>query len=302
MEHLLVYLYDEKGAPIGLKYRTNSNGEGIFRYYFFEKNLQGDIVAIYNHSGTKIGSYSYDAWGVCTTTTLTNGSTDKAIATTYNPFRYRGYYYDVETGYYYLQSRYYNPRWGRFLNSDRIVGSGGFVGYNLFAYCINNPIVYVDKGGDVPRKLSAFALMANKIFELYQGWKFRIDPAKGSVQRHIHVFNEQLGQKYAQNIDGSNHDNDSNNPPNKIKRKLAEKKVWEWKEPPVTEPEKKQKKSPQELESSSVYGEPMSDIVMEQQAEMIRQGMGIFFWFGPFDFFGGVPYLYPIVEPVPVGG
>ena len=59
----------------------------------------------------------------------------------YNPFRYSGYYYDVETGLYYLQSRYYNPQWGKFINADALIGSGGFVGYNIFAYCCNNPVM-----------------------------------------------------------------------------------------------------------------------------------------------------------------
>ncbi|MBR3895162.1 MAG: RHS repeat-associated core domain-containing protein [Clostridia bacterium] len=143
----VVYLYDEKGSPIGLKYRASTYAADTYLYYFFEKNLHGDIVAIYNQFGDKIATYSYDAWGACTTTTLVNGSTDKAIATTYNPFRYRGYYYDVETGWYYLQSRYYNPSWCRFINADSILGSGGFVGYNLFAYCNNNPVNGCDPCG-----------------------------------------------------------------------------------------------------------------------------------------------------------
>ena len=66
----------------------------------------------------------------------------------YNPFRYRGYYYDTETGLYYLQSRYYNPQWGRFLNADGLVSTGqGLLGYNMYAYCNNNPVMYVDPTG-----------------------------------------------------------------------------------------------------------------------------------------------------------
>ena len=68
-----------------------------------------------------------------------------------NPFRYRGYYYDVETGWYYLQSRYYNPTWGRFLNADGYVSTGqGLLGYNMYAYCNNNPVKSVDSNGDFP--------------------------------------------------------------------------------------------------------------------------------------------------------
>ena len=119
--------------------------QGVYNCYFFEKNLQGDIVAIYNASGTKIATYTYDAWGKVTCTTTSSATTlEKNIATTYNPFRYRGYFYDVETGWYYLQSRYYDPNWGRFVNADSLsyLGSNGeLTGYNLYAYCAHNPEV-----------------------------------------------------------------------------------------------------------------------------------------------------------------
>ena len=99
--------------------------------------LQGDIVAIYGEGGSYIGGYTYDAWGNATVV-YADGilSTDMAMLRIYNPFRYRGYYYDVETGLYYLQSRYYNPEWGRFINADDISylgANGDLEGYNLFA-------------------------------------------------------------------------------------------------------------------------------------------------------------------------
>ena len=145
---MLIYVYDENGAPAGIKYRTSSYAEGVFDYFFFEKNLQGDIVAIYNTNGTKIGSYTYDAWGNFTIT-RTSGITilENNILYNYNPFRYRGYYYDIETGWYYLQSRYYNPNWGRFLNADACLYSN-ILGFNLLAYCYNNPIAYIDQYGE----------------------------------------------------------------------------------------------------------------------------------------------------------
>ena len=149
VEHLLIFVYDENGSPIGLKYRTSSYAENTFDLFFFEKNLQGDIVAIYNTSGTKIGSYTYDAWGLCTTTVASGTSSlEGSIVRTYNPFRYRGYYYDVESSLYYLQSRYYNPHWGRFINADGYISTGtGMLGYNMFAYCNNNPILRLDPDG-----------------------------------------------------------------------------------------------------------------------------------------------------------
>ncbi len=107
-----------------------------------------DIIAVYTEDGRKICTYTYDAWGNCTTTTVSgNVGIENAIAQTYNPFRYRGYYYDTETGVYYLQSRYYNPRWGRFINADGLIGTGGLIGYNMFTYCNNNPVMLCDCTG-----------------------------------------------------------------------------------------------------------------------------------------------------------
>ena len=147
--HFLVYLYDENGAPVGLQYRSKSDAKNVFYTYYFEKNLQGDIIAIYTENGTKIGSYTYDAWGNCTVSTESGTTTiQKRIVRTLNPFRYRGYYYDTDTGLYYLQSRYYNPQWGRFLNADGYVSTGtGLLGYNMYAYCDNNPVMYMDLTG-----------------------------------------------------------------------------------------------------------------------------------------------------------
>ena len=148
--HFLVYLYDENGAPVGLQYRNKTYGTYTFDTYYFEKNLQGDIIAIYTENGTKIGSYTYDAWGNCTISTESGATTSqKRIVRTLNPFRYRGYYYDYDTGLYYLQSRYYNPQWGRFLNADGYVSTGtGLLGYNMYAYCNNNPVMSADYGGE----------------------------------------------------------------------------------------------------------------------------------------------------------
>ena len=108
--------------------------------YYYVYNLQGDVTHLLDSYGNVAGSYKYDVWG---NATQING--DIAIL---NPFRYRGYYYDNESGLYYLNSRYYNPEWGRFLNADGYVSTGqGLTGYNLFAYCGNNPVMYSDPNG-----------------------------------------------------------------------------------------------------------------------------------------------------------
>ena len=156
---LFVYLYDESGSPIGIQYRYDSYAAGTFNTFYFEKNLQGDIVAIYTESGEKVLSYTYDAWGNHTTTWHnTSGANLLAL---YNPFRYRGYYYDIETGLYYLQSRYYNPAWGRFLNADGYVNANGdLIGFNMYAYCGNNPVNGYDPTGKWTFSLSlAFSMV-----------------------------------------------------------------------------------------------------------------------------------------------
>ncbi len=143
-DNLLVFIYDTTGAPIGMKYLNTADSTAVWETYWFEKNLFGDIVAVYNSSGTKLVSYLYDAWGNQTITTHVSGT-----AAQYNPFRYRGYYYDADFGLYYLQSRYYDSMSYRFINADGIeyLGSAGIISYNLYAYCNNNPISYVDPTG-----------------------------------------------------------------------------------------------------------------------------------------------------------
>jgi len=110
--------------------------------------VQGDIVAVYNSSGTKLISYTYTAWGECIPQTF-NGGHSTAAAN--NPMRYRGYYYDTDLSLYYLISRYYDARVGRFISPDIYVSTGqGIIGNNMFAYCDNNPIMLVDPTGDFP--------------------------------------------------------------------------------------------------------------------------------------------------------
>ncbi|MBQ4112102.1 MAG: RHS repeat-associated core domain-containing protein [Clostridia bacterium] len=106
---------------------------------------------MYNADGEKIGSYTYDAWGNCTVSVVSGNTTlENNIVRTLNPFRYRGYYYDTETQLYYLQSRYYNPAWGRFLNEDAYVNANGdLIGFNMYAYCSNNPIMGCDPTGEI---------------------------------------------------------------------------------------------------------------------------------------------------------
>ena len=114
--------------------------------YYYVKNIQGDVIAILNTAGTAVVEYTYDAWGNILTTT---GELANTLGQA-NPLRYRGYYYDTETGFYYLQSRYYDPELGRFLNADAFAATGqGVLGNNMFAYCLNNPANRTDTSGTI---------------------------------------------------------------------------------------------------------------------------------------------------------
>ena len=115
--------------------------------YYYIKNAQNDVTAIADESGNVLANYAYDAWGKVTEIT---GNTALAEQ---NPIRYRSYYFDFETGFYYVSSRYYDPEIGRWINADNaIAGVGGNIrGYNLFAYCMNDPVNMSDHTGHWPQ-------------------------------------------------------------------------------------------------------------------------------------------------------
>lgn len=141
--NIIYYLYDF-GGLVGLKYNGN--------LYYFEKNLQDDIIGIIDENGSKIVTYVYDSWGKILSIKDQNGndiSTNLNHIGNINPFRYRSYYYDQETGLYYLNHRYYNPEIGRFISPDIVLGANeDMLSYNLYAYVSNNPISNCDKTGN----------------------------------------------------------------------------------------------------------------------------------------------------------
>ena len=141
----LFFFYDTYGHLTAIRYYEDAT-KTAYKQCYVVTNSMGDVLAFVDGDGNIIGSYEYDAWGNCKITS-DNSSTN---ITQLNPIRYRGYYYDTETGLYYLQSRYYDPSIGRFLNADGYVSTGvGILGYNMFAYCNNSPIITKDENGEV---------------------------------------------------------------------------------------------------------------------------------------------------------
>jgi RHS repeat-associated protein len=140
---VLQYYYDSSDEIVGFTYNGTT--------YVYLKNLQNDIVAIADASGNIIVKYYYDAYG----NMLSMADSSRISLGTKNPFRFKSYYYDEETKFYYLNSRYYDPFTGRFINADTLdvlgVDQGSLLQYNLFAYCFNNPVNMVDYNGDFPK-------------------------------------------------------------------------------------------------------------------------------------------------------
>ena len=139
----LWYFYDADGNPSGIRYKDHN---GTVNDYYFVCNWRGDVIQIYNASGVLVATYDYDAWG-----RVSENSTDKDTQNIaeINPIRYRGYYYDSETGMYYLKSRYYDPAVKRFLNVDGLVSTSvEDAAKNMYTYCLNNPVIYADPEGD----------------------------------------------------------------------------------------------------------------------------------------------------------
>ena len=140
------YSYDGYGNLSCIRYFLN----GAQYTYYFLTNARGDVELIYGGSGVVLARYTYDSWG--NTISIKDGDgeeiTDPTNIALLNPIRYRGYYYDSETGLYYLQSRYYDPTTCRFVNADGYVSTGqGLLSSNMFAYCGNNPVNRSDTSG-----------------------------------------------------------------------------------------------------------------------------------------------------------
>lgn len=141
---MLYFLRDDSNNLLGFTYQGNT--------YYYKKNAFDDIIGIYDSNYKEVCTYNYDAYGNILSIKDSTGKniTDTSNVALINPFRYRSYYYDTETNLYYLNSRYYSPKMGRFINCDGLIGSSKTViGYNLYTYCNNKPIGCVDNNGNV---------------------------------------------------------------------------------------------------------------------------------------------------------
>ena len=140
-DDVLFFQYGAGGVPLGFVLN------GV--QYFYITNQLGDIIGITDSTGDAFVMYSYDEWGNPIQTITRDNTAEQNKIAEINPLRYRGYYYDAETGYYYLQSRYYNPEWGRFLSPDAFsyIDNSTRLGFNAYIYCTNNPVMYTDPTG-----------------------------------------------------------------------------------------------------------------------------------------------------------
>lgn len=145
--NVLYFMRNGMDDLFGFKYNNDT--------YYYVKNIQNDIIGILDSNCNLVANYKYDSWGKIISITDGEGndiSNNSSHIANINPFRYRCYYYDKETKLYYLNERYYNPEWRRFINSDSYNGQigGNILSHNIYAYTLNNPIMNYDENGTFP--------------------------------------------------------------------------------------------------------------------------------------------------------
>ncbi len=149
---MIYYIRDEEGSLIGLKYNDTM--------YYYIKNMQEDIIGITDSNNNLLCSYLYDSWGNIISIKDNDGNiiNDTSHIGIINPYRYRSYYYDKETKLYYLNSRYYNPEWGRFINADIYVDTKQDINStNMYSYTGNNPVNRIDVDGELWFQIAGMA-------------------------------------------------------------------------------------------------------------------------------------------------
>jgi len=161
----ITFTYDSNGNLIkqsnGLEFFYDHTGVFAFKYngstYFYRKDALENIVALLDNTGAVVVKYKYDAWGKC----IIDASTTNTELANINPFRYRSYYFDTETGFYFLKTRYYDPEIGRFMTIDDLsyLDPDSINGLNLYAYCRNNPVMCVDPNGHLAISIGLLMLI-----------------------------------------------------------------------------------------------------------------------------------------------
>jgi len=198
-DNMIYYIRDEEGSLIGLKYNDTM--------YYYIKNMQEDIIGITDSNNNLLCSYLYDSWGNIISIKDNNGNIirDTSHIGIINPYRYRSYYYDNETKLYYLNSRYYNPEWGRFINADVYLGcTGDILGYNLYLYVSNNPVNNSDETGRLFKKAwskikekakQATKTVKNVVNKVVSVAKKTVSKAKKAVEnvKKSFVFEAEIG-------------------------------------------------------------------------------------------------------------
>ena len=178
----MYFQYDNSGNPTGFLYNGTQ--------YFYLTNQMGDVIGITDNTGALIATYTYGAWGeVLAVTPATIGNSTQLSIANANPLRYRGYYLDQETGYYYLQSRYYDSALTRFINTDKYeitsIAANYAAGLDLFVYCNNNPINTSDPTGSISIKIPRWIAITlfNIIASVIPGLKSVYYPLKIGIKR-----------------------------------------------------------------------------------------------------------------------
>ena len=170
---MLYFLRDDINNLLGFTYQGDT--------YYYKKNAFDDIIGIYDSNYKEVCTYNYDSYGNILSIKDSTGKdiTDTSNVAIINPFRYRSYYYDTETNLYYLNSRYYSPKMGRFINSVSIlINTGSILSLNAYCYCLNNPVNRIDSGG-------RFSNPFSKLREYYEKAKKSVSNVVKGVKKTI---------------------------------------------------------------------------------------------------------------------
>lgn len=199
----ITYILDDTGV-IGFKVTTQTSEQT----YYYIKNMNQDIIKIVDENLNEVAKYEYDAYGNIVNI---NGVNQNQIAKL-NPYRYRSYYYDVETNFYYLNARYYNPEIGRFITADDIeyLDTENMNGLNLYCYCLNNSIIYADYSGHFGGIFygvlfrTAYEILKDVLKEIHYS---RIEKEKEYQfpENYNLILEEDLLDNYITNVDSNCH-------------------------------------------------------------------------------------------------